>query len=314
MIDVVLGRATLDLVELLHVRQEDRCARISCVRDLGERAPCVRPAAHFDRASEVEHVIESRVCVGLEPADAIAKHRSGSFLLPVGRVLDRAPRRVADVEPHVPALAAARCLLVEHLQPRVVGGEHVREERATFDLVRERRECVGDRGDPVDHRRDGDRHAEPLEDRLLPRERVLVLVLADDDLREQLGSGAPLLDDLVRHGRDHDSVLGALLARELLARVLLDHEAGRDEVQDLTRLVADALLLSSAELAASLGLGHQVRHRDAPKVGRQRLATVPFALGLRRGRVARARERLGRRRRDHLAARGSIFCGTLALG
>jgi hypothetical protein len=103
----------------------------------------------------------------------------------------------------------------------------------------------------------------------------MIGVLADHDMREQRCAGTSFRDHFLGHRRDLDTdVTRGRLARQLLAKMSLDDEARRDDLEDFARFVADAHSRCTAPRTCSLLIEDRMQHVGARKVIGQRLATA----------------------------------------
>ena len=222
--------------------------------------------------------------------------------LAVGRVAEQRRRRsrpgkwplVADIDPQPPGLRLAgarrqnrhrRIVNVQGLRSHDLGGEHVDQR-----LQRRRR-----RADPAGQGRGFQADALAGEDLGLAIERQMVVVLRDQDVRQQPRAGATAGDRVIRRRRRHHRV--ASPAGELLADVPDHLEAAGDVIQGLGRVLANPPQRTAAARAGWAGAMHRL-------LARQVLGQRPAGGLLRLGHAFDDGGRLGRGTRQPLGLVG----------
>jgi hypothetical protein len=221
----------------------------------------MRPAGGLGDPVAGEQLVEPGIAVGVDDAAEGLQMRLRMLALAVGRIEEQRRRRAragerplvahVDPEPSGLGLAGARR---QHRHRRVVDMQGVRGHRLSGERINQRRQSRGRRTDPAGQGRGLQADALAGEDLGLAVERQVVVVLRDDDVRQQPGAGAATGDRVVgRRGRDH-RLAGP--AGELLAHVPDHLEAARHIVEGLGRLLADPAQ-SGAAIGAGAGGGMQ---------------------------------------------------------
>ena len=196
---------------------------------------------------------------------------------------------VAHVHPE-PPLAGLGAVAIEHRHDGVVGVDDLAREHAGLEVLVERREQVGRGGDPVAQGLARERDAVAGEDLALAVEREVIGVLRGDDLGEQPGAGAALLDRRRGPlGRDHRALTRLTGVGE--AHVLGDEQRGRLVVELFARLLADLDQARAAGRAGAALLRQRVLDPPARQQRGQRRAPMP-ARPWGRGGGGRGRRRL----------------------
>jgi hypothetical protein len=129
---------------------------------------------------------------------------------------------VADLDPE-PAGLDPLALVILHLDRRVVGLNHFRQDHASEHLSDDRLEQGGGSRHPVAQRRPRQLDAEPLEDPSLAVKRLMVGVLADGHVGHESRARQAFLDRLGESLCDHDMGLTGL------ARILGPHMPEDDQ-------------------------------------------------------------------------------------
>jgi hypothetical protein len=129
---------------------------------------------------------------------------------------------------------------IENGDARVVGVDPMRAESSLGHRVRDGPKDVGDLSDPISHRRARNVHALAFEALFDAVERLVVVVLADDDVGEKSWPRQSAFDDGVGNRRYHNASLLAR-ARVLDPRRLHTHERCGSVVELLGRLFADRM-------------------------------------------------------------------------
>lgn len=142
---------------------------------------------------------------------------------------------VRQVHPNV---ALVRFALFENEDARVVRVDSIRPKRRLGHRVRDGPEDVGELLDPIAHRRACNVHLIARDALCDAVQGLVVVVFADDDVREKPRPREPPLDDSVGHRRYHDAFFFAC-ARVLHARGLYADEGCWPVVELLRRLLAD---------------------------------------------------------------------------
>jgi len=149
-------------------------------------------------------------------------------------------RGIADVVPQ-PAVAVLRARLVTHRYGGVVGMQHLGRKDMLDQHQVQRRQQAGRGRHPVAHRRAWQGHAQALEAALAAVQRNVILILIDNDLCHEAGTGQATLDRLRRLGGHHYLAFAARAG--VLDTLMLDDE-------DLGRLVVVLRGLVDADLGS----------------------------------------------------------------
>ncbi|EAU64537.1 hypothetical protein STIAU_1115 [Stigmatella aurantiaca DW4/3-1] len=268
-----LGGFALDGVQLLNVGKHQSGARLSCPESLLEAAPSVHPARHLraGRGGSEQGVI-TRVAVGLNVALTRREDFLGALPTPVRSVLDEEVAALADVGPEVAAFDAARVVLVQHAQARVVRLDEEVLEGFLLEPLHQGRQYVACPGQPVSQCGGRQLHSVALvENGLLAMQRQPISVLAHQQLGQQAGARQGTRQRGFGGWRTDDTLL-APGAGELGPLLHLDEEARRLQLQPLADFLAHGSALLATAGAGSL-LGGDGHHHLAPlQVRRQGLS------------------------------------------
>jgi site-specific DNA recombinase len=169
------------------------------------RSDGVRPAADLDDVAGAVDAVEHVGRVGLEEAAVIREDGGGSVAGLGRRVVVDGVRVVAVADEH-PEPARLRLLEagLQHGHAGLVGLHHTRLQHLGEHQFVERLQQIGRGSHPVGERRTQQFDALAGEHRLLPVQRKVVAVLRCDDVREESGTGQPLVDRPGRLRRDDD--------------------------------------------------------------------------------------------------------------
>lgn len=205
-------------------------------------------------------------------------------LLACGRVEVHRARRVADVPPERARDDAVGVIAVPYRKARAVHVHHVGVQHQRQQVTPDRQQQLGSPLNLIAHRGARHREAEALESLVLTVEWNRLPVLLHDDIGHEPRSVCPSLDDLVPDGRADDLAL-AIVARELLAAIDAHDDLRRDQLDDVRRLVADALALFALARARTFRRRDRDGIVDASQLRRRRSSDRRL-LGRRRKLVA----------------------------
>jgi hypothetical protein len=208
--------------------------------DVEEFAADMGPAGGLGDPVAVVQPIEPGIAVGVDDPLEALQMRLWVLALAVGRIAEQGRRwartgeraLVANVGPQPAGLGFARARR-QYRHRGVVDVECVAGDDIGRQRVDQGLECCRRRADPAGQGRGFQADALAGEDFALPVERQVIVVLRDDDMRQQSRPGPAAGDRVVRRRRRDDRVAGP--AGQLLAHVPDHLEAAGHNVTVLHR-------------------------------------------------------------------------------